>query len=103
MQSWKNFSANLPAMPVMPAVDVSSVGKNFRNTVQATRCVQEMKPREVGSGTDILLLPLLLLICHYHHATFVISSMTVLLSADTIGRDSAMLVQTVLPSTSSFF
>ncbi|BEI83848.1 hypothetical protein CcaverHIS002_0404520 [Cutaneotrichosporon cavernicola] len=31
MQAWKNFSAALPA------VDVSNVSKNFRNTVQATR------------------------------------------------------------------
>ncbi|GFZ43473.1 hypothetical protein JCM24511_01193 [Saitozyma sp. JCM 24511] len=31
MQSWKNFSANLPS------VDVSAVSKNLRNTVQATR------------------------------------------------------------------
>lgn len=33
MQTWKSFSANLPA------VDMTSVGKGFRNTVQATRCV----------------------------------------------------------------
>jgi hypothetical protein len=33
MQSWKNFSANLPS------VDVSAVSKNLRNTVQATRWV----------------------------------------------------------------
>lgn len=31
MQSWKNLTASLPA------VDLSSVNKNFRNTVQATR------------------------------------------------------------------
>lgn len=31
MQSWKSLSASLPA------VDVSAVSKNFRNTVQATR------------------------------------------------------------------
>lgn len=31
MQSWKNFSANLPS------VDLTAVNKNFRNTVQATR------------------------------------------------------------------
>jgi len=33
MQSWKNFSAQLPA------VDVSGLSKNLRNTVQATRFV----------------------------------------------------------------
>lgn len=33
MQSWRNFSAQLPA------VDVSGFSKNLRNTVQATRCV----------------------------------------------------------------
>ena len=33
MQAWKNFSANLPA------VDVSGVSKNLRNTMQATKWV----------------------------------------------------------------
>ncbi len=33
MQSWRNISAQLPT------VDVSAVSKNFRNTVQLTRCV----------------------------------------------------------------
>jgi len=33
MQSWKNFTAQLPP------VDVSGLSKNLRNTVQATRYV----------------------------------------------------------------
>ena len=49
MQSWKNFSAQLPA------VDVSAVSKNFRNTVQATRCVLSFS-RTWDTGTDICVL-----------------------------------------------
>jgi hypothetical protein len=54
MQSWKNFSANLPS------VDVSAVSKNLRNTVQATRWVGDglgatpsLRVADMCSGRDL--------------------------------------------------
>lgn len=48
MQSWKNFTAQLPP------VDVSGLSKNLRNTVQATRYVninQSSGPFRIAGAT----------------------------------------------------